>query len=175
MPAGCSDPRDSPLHTHSSGPLLWWEKTCCCLSHLRSTSHRPFSPARCNPRLDPFSRFEVNQLQIPLASYRGKIKNRRLHVEAWSQVQLLRLARRYQWFPLPPRIRAFSGKTDQMGPVPETSLPLRKLSEWTPNAHHRLLFFFFFFFLLWKDVEFETPVHYVPAALRTFPRRTQAV
>lgn len=76
--------------------LLLWVNTCCCLTHLRTTSS--LSPASCNPRLDHFSRFEVNQLQIPLASYRVKITNRRLHMGAEVRCGSSRLACRYQLF-----------------------------------------------------------------------------
>ena len=67
------------------GSLPSCHYTCCCLTQLRSTDSP--SIASCSPRLDHYSRFEVNQLQIPLASYRVKIKNRRSHMWARSQVQ----------------------------------------------------------------------------------------
>lgn len=67
------------------GSLPLCHYTCCCLTQLRSTNNP--SIASCSPRLDHYSRFEVNQLQIPLASYRVKIKNRRSRMWARSQVQ----------------------------------------------------------------------------------------
>lgn len=42
---------------------------------------RGLGSGSCSRRLDRFSRFEVNQLQIPLVSYGVKIKNRR---SAWE-------------------------------------------------------------------------------------------
>lgn len=75
-------PWHSPIYL---GSLPLCHYTCCCLTQLRSTNSP--SIASCSPRLDHYSRFEVNQLQIPLASYRVKIKNRRSRMWARSQVQ----------------------------------------------------------------------------------------
>lgn len=161
-------PGDSPPHTHFSGLCFLWENTCCCLTRLRTTSS--LSPASCNPRLDHFSRFEVNQLQIPLASYRVKIKNRRLHEGAGVRCGSSRLARRYQVFPGLRGIVPSVGRQIREDLLQNTSAAGRALGVYPTYTHTLVLVFLWVF--SWKDVGFETPVHCTVAAVSTLPRRT---
>lgn len=116
-----------PRLSHSY-PLLWslllWTNTCCCLTHLRTTSR--LSPASCNPRLDHFSRFEVNQLQIPLASNKVKIKNSRLHMGAQVRCGSSRLACRYQLFPCLKGASAFKSRERSKKGCSRTPLSLAR-------------------------------------------------
>lgn len=143
MPAGWSRPR-------FPGPPLVWENTCCCLTSFRSTS-RP-GPASCNPRPDRFSRFEVNQLQIPLASRRVKTSSRRPC--AGARVRCGSSGRPAgSGFPC---LRGTVRRgTDQRGPG--------ELWDCTPTDTTGFSFF-------WRDVEFEPRLHCIGAAVSVFPR-----
>lgn len=125
-----------------SCPFLWallpCKNTCCCLTCLRTTSS--LSPASCNRRLDHFSRFGVNQLQIPLAPHRVKIKNRLLPLGARSQVWLPGAGLQVPVPTCASKSSPFSGETDQRT-VPGHPCR-RKSSQSVPHVYPQTTFFF---------------------------------